>query len=70
MLDDIAWPKKAKPELSHGVRFFSGLRDLVAGGFFSSKIGVADLQYMGNVPHQWNGAPPEVLQKLGVSYTE
>ena len=50
-VDDIAWPKKAKPEFSHGVRFFTSLRDLVAAGFFSSKMGVADLQYMGNVPH-------------------
>lgn len=68
VLDDIAWPQKARPEMSHGVRFFSTVRDLVAAGFFSSKIGVADLQYMGNVPTQWNGAPPEVMQKLGVSY--
>ena len=69
VVDDIAWPKKAKPEMSHGVRFFSTLRDLVAAGFFSSKIGVADLRYMGNVPvGEWTGAPPEVLQKLGVSY--
>ena len=58
--------KKAKPEFSHGVRFFTSMRDLVAAGFFSSKVGVADLQYMGNVPHKWDGPPPEVLQKLGV----
>ncbi len=45
ILDDIAWPKKAKPEMSHGVRFFNGFRDLVASGFWSSKVGVADLQY-------------------------
>jgi hypothetical protein len=50
ILDDIAWPKKAKPEMSHGVRFFNGFRDLVASGFWSSKVGVADLQYIGNVP--------------------
>jgi gluconate 2-dehydrogenase gamma chain len=68
VLDDIAWPRKAKPEFSHGVRFFTSLRDLVAAGFFSSKLGVADLQYMGNVPHVWNGAPDNVLKKLGVSY--
>ena len=66
VVEDIAWPKKAKPEFSHGVRFFTGMRDLVAAGFFSSKAGVADLQYMGNVPHKWDGPPPEVLQKLGV----
>jgi gluconate 2-dehydrogenase gamma chain len=71
VVDDIAWPKKAKPDLSHGVRFFSTMRDLVASGFFSSKVGVADLGYVGNVPvGEWNGAPPEVLDKLGVSYDE
>jgi hypothetical protein len=67
VVDDIAWPRKAKPEMSHGVSFFNGFRDLVAAGFFSSKMGVADLQYMGNVPTVWNGPPPEVLKKLGVS---
>ena len=68
ILDDIACPKKAKPEMSHGVRFFNGFRDLVASGFWSSKVGVADLQYMGNVPTTWNGSPPEVMQKVGVTY--
>jgi gluconate 2-dehydrogenase gamma chain len=68
VLDDIAYPKKARPEMSHGARFFSMFRDFVATGFYTSKIGIADLQYMGNVPYQWDGAPAEVLQKLGVSY--
>lgn len=70
ILDDIAWPKKAKPEFSHGVRFFSAFRDLVAAGFWSSQMGVKDIGYMGNVPTVWNGAPQEALAKLGVSYTE
>jgi gluconate 2-dehydrogenase gamma chain len=68
VLDDIAYPKKAKPEHSHGVRFFTMFRDFVATGFYTSKMGIEDLRYMGNVPYQWDGAPPEVLQKLGVSY--
>jgi gluconate 2-dehydrogenase gamma chain len=68
LLDDIAYPKKARPEMSHGARFFSMFRDFVATGFFTSKIGIADLKYMGNVPNLWDGAPPDVLQKLGVSY--
>jgi gluconate 2-dehydrogenase gamma chain len=40
----------------------------VAGGFWSSKVGVADLGYQGNVPTQWDGAPQAVLDKLGVKY--
>ena len=69
VLDDIAWPKKAKPELSHGVMFFSRFRDLTASGFFSTQMGWQDVQYKGNVAlPAWNGCPPEALKKLGVSY--
>jgi hypothetical protein len=67
VLDDIAFPKRARPEMSHGVRFFTTMRDLVAAGFFSSRIGVQDLDYRGNVMvAEWTGAPPEVLRKLGL----
>ena len=69
ILDDIAWPARAKREFSHGVAFFNRFRDMVASGFWSSQVGVRDLQYMGNVPNPvWNGCPPEALRKLGVSY--
>jgi gluconate 2-dehydrogenase gamma chain len=67
VLDDIAWPAKAKPELSHGVAFFTRMRDMTASGFYSSKMGIQDLRYMGNVPMaKWDGCPPEVIAKLGV----
>jgi gluconate 2-dehydrogenase gamma chain len=69
ILDDIAWPARATPEMSHGVAFFNRFRDWVASGFWSSQMGVKDLQYLGNVPQMaWNGCPPEALRKLGVSY--
>jgi hypothetical protein len=71
ILDDIAWPKKAKPEMSQGVAFFNMFRDLTASGFWSSKIGVADLDYRGNTfVADWTGCPPEALQKLGVQYED
>lgn len=67
VLDDIAWPKKAKPEHSQGVAFFNRFRDLTASGFFSSEIGVKDLRYQGNeFVMEWTGCPPEALRKLGV----
>jgi len=67
VLDDIAWPQKAKPEFSHGVAFFNSFRDLTASGFWSSQMGVQDLKYLGNVMNpSWNGCPPEALKKLGV----
>jgi hypothetical protein len=67
VLDDIAWPANAKPELSQGVAFFNSFRDLTASGFWSSKMGVEDLKYLGNVMvPEWKGCPPEALKKLGV----
>lgn len=69
VLDEIAWPKKARPEMSQGVAFFNDFRDLTASGFFSSRMGVTDLQYLGNtVVAEWKGCPPAALAKLGVSY--
>lgn len=69
MLDDIAWPRRARPEMQPGVRFFNNFRNFTASGFWSSKMGVEDLEYMGNRPvAQWNGCPPAALRKLGVNY--
>jgi gluconate 2-dehydrogenase gamma chain len=69
LLDDIAWPDRAAPQLSHGVAFFTAFRDLTASGFWSSKMGVADLEYQGNtVVVEWTGCPAEALAKLGVAY--
>src|SRR5688572_26630442 len=57
MVDAIAYPEKAKPEMKQGVAFFNTMRDLTACGFFSSKMGVEDLGYVGNKPNQWDGVP-------------
>jgi hypothetical protein len=71
VLDDIAWPKKAKPELAAGVSFFNRFRSNIGAAFFSSQMGWQDLRYMGNVFNpNWNGCPPAATQKLGVSYAE
>jgi len=68
ILDTIAWPSMASPELSAGVAFFNRFRDLVASGFWSSKMGVDDLQYSGNVyVQEWTGCPQEVLENLGIA---
>lgn len=67
ILDRIAYPKHAAPEDAAGVAFFNRLRDLVVSGFFSSKMGVQDLPYLGNqMLASWDGCPPEVLAKLGL----
>ncbi len=69
ILNDIAWPARAPAAMADGVSFFNRFRDLTSSGFWSSRVGVKDLQYKGNlfVP-DWNGCPPAALRKLGVSY--
>ena len=50
-----------------GLAFFASFRDLTASGFWSSKMGVDDLGFVGNTPTTWTGPPEEVLKKLGLS---
>lgn len=68
ILDRIAYPAKAAPEVASAVVFFNKLRDLVVSGFFTSRKGVRDLPYIGNQPQKkWDGCPPQVLARLGLS---
>ncbi len=70
LVDEIAYPEKAKPEMKRGVAFFNLMRNLTASGFYTSQIGVKDLGYAGNTPNQWNGVPGDVLKQYGLSYSE
>ncbi len=71
MLDRIAYPQKAAPGDASGAAFFDELRDLVVAGFFTSAAGIKDLPYLGNEPRaEWNGCPPAVLTKLGLTKEE
>ena len=67
ILDDISGLEAPSPDLSHGIAFFRSFRDLVATGFWTSKIGIDDLQFTGNVfVMDWKGCPEEALKKLGL----
>jgi hypothetical protein len=67
LLDEIAYTSNSDRSLSQAVAFFSSFRDLTASGFWSTKMGVADLQYQGNVfVSEWTGCPDAALKKLGV----
>ena len=71
VLDDIAFPKTAKPEFRAGVAWFNRFRSNVGSAFFSSAMGWQDLRYIGNVFNpNWNGCPPDATRKLDVSYEE
>jgi gluconate 2-dehydrogenase gamma chain len=84
VLDDIAWSTAGAPgrpldpvpgaprsavALMHGIVFFNSFRDLTATGFWTTRMGIEDVQYTGNrVVPRWTGCPEEALKKLGVSY--
>ncbi|MCZ2100907.1 MAG: gluconate 2-dehydrogenase subunit 3 family protein [Chitinophagales bacterium] len=70
IIDEIAWPDKATQEMAYGVRFFNLMRNLTCTGFFTTEMGIKDLDYQGNTPNQWDGVPQEVLDKYGLSYDE
>lgn len=65
IVEEIAYPSKAKPEVGPGVSFFNRMRDLTASGYYTSKEGIADLGYAGNKPGVWSGVPPEILKEHG-----
>jgi gluconate 2-dehydrogenase gamma chain len=61
LLDRIAYPERAAKADSSWVEFFNEFRDLTVTGFFSSKVGVADLPYLGNTAVvEWKGCDPKV----------
>ncbi len=75
VLDDISWavPEAAPdapppvPDMAPGRAFFFSFRDLTASGFWTTKAGMADLQFMGNrAVTEWRGCPDEALKQLGV----
>jgi gluconate 2-dehydrogenase gamma chain len=70
LVDEIAYPKKAKPAMMQGVAFFNLMRNLTATGFYTSQMGVKDIGYMGNSPNQWKGVPDDVLAQYKLAYTE
>lgn len=75
VLDDISWPVPEPapgatppvPDFAPGRTFFFSFRDLTASGFWTTKAGMADLQFMGNrAVAEWTGCPDEALEQLGV----
>lgn len=60
-LDSIAYREHTKKDtsLSQGIAFFARLRLMTCDGFYTSKIGIADLKYIGNTAlAQFPGCPP------------
>jgi Gluconate 2-dehydrogenase subunit 3 len=61
VMDLIAYRSNARKDssLSQGVAFFALLRNMTCDAFYTSKIGIADLQYIGNTSlREFPGCPP------------
>lgn len=70
ILDTIAYPVPDLPmsKQTQGIRFFSLMRDLTLTGYYTSKMGIEDLGYKGNVPSVWDGVPEDELKRHGLAY--
>ena len=72
ILDAIAFYDTKIPMDDHPleVQFFNLMRNLTLTGYYTSKVGIEDLGYQGNMPNIWDGVPQEVLDQHGMAYDE
>jgi len=70
ILDAIAFQNVEIPleEQPLETQFFALMRNLTVTGYYTSKVGIADLGYKGNQPNIWDGVPQDVLDQHGVAY--
>lgn len=68
--DEICWHDAEIPldKQALEIQFFYMMRGLTVSGYYSSKVGIADLGYKGNQPNVWDGVPQDVLDQHGVAY--
>ncbi|NJB71935.1 hypothetical protein GGR42_002397 [Saonia flava] len=68
--DEICYHDIEKPisEQPLEIQFFKMMRSLTLTGYYTSKVGIADLGYKGNQPNVWDGVPQDILDQHGVSY--
>lgn len=68
LCDEICYAPRATPGLEAQARFFDKVRDLTSTAFWTTEEGMADLGFVGNRPMAtFEGPPPEVLQRLGLT---
>lgn len=72
IIEDIAYPapEGEKTGMTHGIKFFSLVRDLTLTGYYTTRMGLDDLGYKGNTPNVWDGVPEEVLKDHNLAYEE
>jgi hypothetical protein len=61
LLDLIAYRRNASPALDPGIQFFTWARRMTVDAFYTSEIGIADIDYQGNRPQATYPAPTEAI---------
>ena len=72
ILDQMAFPDPdmSSSEQKEEVKWFSLMRNLTMTGYYTSKVGIEELGYVGNTPNVWDGVPQDVLDQYGLSYDQ
>ena len=61
LLDLIAYRRNQTPELAPGIQFFSWVRRMTVDAFYTSEIGIKDIDYRGNSPMGSYQSPTEAI---------
>ena len=61
LLDQIAYRRNQSAELNPGIEFFTWARRMTVDAFYTSEIGIKDIDYRGNRPM---GAYPEPTEQI------
>jgi gluconate 2-dehydrogenase gamma chain len=61
LLDQIAYRRNSTPELDAGIQFFTWARRMTVDAFYTSEIGIADIDYRGNRPQMTYPEPAEAI---------
>jgi gluconate 2-dehydrogenase gamma chain len=61
LLDQIAYRRNSSPELDPGIQFFTWARRMTVDAFYTSEIGIADIDYRGNRPQMAYPEPTEAI---------
>ena len=61
LLDRIAYRRNSSPELDAGIQFFTWARRMTVDAFYTSAIGIADIDYQGNRPQMTYPEPAEAI---------
>ena len=61
LLDLIAYRRNQTPELAPGIEFFTWARRMTVDAFYTSEIGIRDIDYQGNRPMMAYPSPTEAI---------